>query len=493
MQRIIISFALCTGVWLSAAPKSPPPPALQKPLAADSENVIDIRPTKDFLELNETDPIPSKLLAWDKDSGATLFFSKSELPFVYLKGRLRNSFGLSINDRFVPVKAGVFIVKLSLPLAISTFTLKVFAPDRSFDTFRLLGFWTKVPPSFRVKVQDEHGGVSERSLGFTGRVKRAAFAQLYSEATPVSLVDLDGQKHAKLTFRVYYPPEPEQLYDAWAIIVRNSRGETVSEVRRYGSPPQSIDWREVSEPIMRRDTYFYQVNLYKEADEYPGIANRFETIEGLSLLRAQYSRNFEIEPRAEIGYYLVDHTMHVPTEPNHYQGVFVAADVTLSFWNTIILRGEALSALEQKDPNENFNFQRIGAGVRLYSHGENAWLGSPHLTRVDLLGTLCAFGIAGNSYVPRFIDYGLLFEPHFVLWAYNYITPWFEYAIRPDRGQKRLSFGVSYYFFVRPWSMKLGFGFASDRILEYNPPLAPTTAGDSFSSLRTYTSLIFFL
>lgn len=459
-------------------------------LAADS-GIIDEAPTTNYLQLNETDPIPKNILNWEADSAKTLFFSKTELPFVYLKGKLKAGYGLAINDRFITPTKGRFTLKLSLPLAISTFTLKIFDPGRNFETYRLLGFWTRVPPSFRVKVE-ENGKVVEKSLGFSGRVKRAAFTQLYSDDAPVSLVDLDSQKHAKLSFRVYYPPEPEQLYDAWSIVIKNSRGNVVAEMRRFGSPPTFIDWREVADTVLRRDTYFYQVNLYKESSEFAGIPNRFETIEGLSLMRSHYSQSFEIEPRAEIGYFSLAHTQ--PPAPTEYTGVFVSADVGFSFWNRFLLRGSALSALERVDPNEKLTITRLGTGMRFYAHGENAWLGSPHLVRLDVLAILSAIGIAPNAYVPRFIDYGILVEPHIVLWAYNYLVPFVEYGIRPERGLKRLSYGLSYYFFVRPWSMRLGLGFGVDKILNYQHPLAPEPEEDrKFSTLKTYATIIFYL
>ena len=496
-MRIATLLIFCTFIWGAPPPEKPDLKAEKKnekpsnKTETSDPNILETRPTKDFLTLNETDPIPQSLLTWDKDSAQIIYFSKTELPFVYLKGRLKSNYGISINDRFVPTKEGLFKAKLSLPLAISNFTIKLFSPDRNFDSYRLLGFWTKIPPSFRVKVQ-ENSQISEQSVGFSANVKHAAFAQLYSDGTPTSLVDLDSQKHAKMTFRFYYPPEPEQLYDAWSLVIRNSRGKQIAEFKRFGAPPNFIDWREVASSVLYRDNYFYQLNLFKETEVFPGISNSFETIEGLSLLRSHYSLNFEIEPRAEIGYYTLDHTM--PTDPNHYGGVFVSADVGLSLWNFLLLRGTALSALEKANPNENLNVTRAGMGFRLYTQGENAWLGSPHLLRLDVLATISAIGIAGNASIPRYIDWGVFIEPHIVLWAYNYFVPWVEYAIRPERGQKRLSYGASYVFFVRPWNMKLGLGIATDRILNYQPPGNPEPLLDrTFATLKTYATMTFFL
>jgi hypothetical protein len=455
-------------------------------------NIIEEVQTDNYAQLQFTDPIPRNLLRWEKDSGKTLFFSKAEPPFVILKGKLKAGYGMSINDKFVaPDPNGTFKLKLTLPLAISTFTVKLFDPQRRFSLYRWLSFWTRVPPSFRMRVQ-EGDTVVEKNLGFAGRVKRAAFAQLYSDDTPTSLVDLDSQRHAKLSFRMYYPPEPEQLYDGWTFQIRNGRNEVVSEVKRFGTLPLFIDWREVSEGILLRDTYYYQVNLYKESEQYDGIPNRFETIEGLSLLESDYLPTMIVEPRAEVGHFSFRYAGEDPD--GSYSGVYAAADASFVLWNRALFRGTALTSLQNANPQHNFTFTRLGIGTRIYGHGENAWLGSPHLARVDLLATLSAFSILPRAYVPRYIDWGILIEPHIVLWSYQYLVPWVEYGVRPERGIRRLSLGVTYYFFIRPWSIKLGLGVASDRLLQYQPSGSPEPEEDKrFSAVRAFSSLIFFL
>ncbi len=75
-----------------------------------------------------------------------------------------------------------------------------------------------------------------------------------------------------------------------------------------------------------------------------------------------------------------------------------------------------------------------------------------------------------------------------VLWAYHYLIPWIEYGAKASLEQQRISFGLSYEFFIRPWSVKLGLGMAYDKLFSFKT--APTL---EFSVLRSLVNFIFVL
>lgn len=442
--------------------------------------IFEVLPAKDYLELSELDPIPKDILQWDKRSGSLLNISAEEPPYVLLFGALRQGYGLQLDKTRVPTKRGKFEVKFIPPLQSTTVTIRITADSGQTKTYRLLNHWIKIPPSLRVKVK-EGDKIVEKTLGFYGELKRSAFVQLYSGGTPVSIVDIDSNKYAKLYFRIQY--SKDDSYDEWVLRIKDSDGDVVGELRRLGSPPPFVDWREAAKEVFARDTYTYALDLIKGENVYEGISQTFETIEGLSLMHHDYLPRFKIEPKGEIGYFMFENQDGIK-----YSNLLLGGDLPISFRDRLLIRFTGMTSIHSLDPQSLYTFTRVGVGVRAYGDTRFWLLGDPFIFRADLIASYTGITTYPQAFIKRHSHPAILFEPHLVFWAYHYITPWVEAGIKPDGTQRRLSYGLSYYFFIRPWQLKLGLGFAFDKLtkLDLNPNLR-------FKVFRMFTSFTFFL
>ncbi|MBI4404595.1 MAG: hypothetical protein HY537_10560 [Deltaproteobacteria bacterium] len=447
-----------------------------------TESLFEVLQAKDYLEFAQLDKIPTDLIRFDRNSGALLYLSQASPPYIFLFGTVKNGYELQIGVQKVPLTRDKFEVRFEVPLHASPTPVKLIGGGKIVE-FRLLTHWKKIPPTIRFRVK-EGNQVMESALGFTGGFKKAAFVQLYSRGTPVDILDLDSQRHAELTFRIQY--SPDEPFDGWRLTIRDSQERLVGQLRRFGSPPQFVDWREVAQRVFARDSYTYRVDLYKDQKLYEGTPNRFEAIEGLSLLEHKYLPGVQLEPKADIGYYNYSNDMG-----DSYSNVFVGADATFSFSDTFLLKGTALSSLHSSDPANIFTFTRAGLGLRFHATGRNHMLGDPFIMRLDILLNQCGFTVNPfTSDIRRYVHQSVLLEPHVVLWAYHYFVPWVEFGYRllgrVGGDQNRISFGLTYNFFVRPWSLKLGLGFAFDRLFKLD--MDPTVR---FSIFRTVISIAF--
>jgi len=441
------------------------------------KNVVEVVDTRSYVEFYDLDPLPTNIVRWSKHSGKFLYISVNDAPFMFLFGQLAEGYEISINNRWVPTKNGKFQFKVSLPLEPSTFTLKLFKPDRTFQTYRLAYAWLKFPPSLRYRVKEAER-VFEKAWGYAGRFSRSGWVQLYSDAQPVPVVDIDSQKNAKLYFRIYDPPEPEAVYDSWQFTVRDINNQVVSEVKQLGSPPSWIDWKQVASSVTHAQTYFYQIDLFREGQIFKGKPNRFDTTEGQSLIPHAYYPDFQFEPKEELGYYSFQ------SDRTAYSNLYVGADLPFVFWNRLVVRGTGQLSLHTLDENSVLSFIRLGAGMRFAGRGTNSPLGKEYLYRVDVLLNYSNFTISPFANIVRFTHPSLLIESHLVLFSYHYLVPWIEYGARLNRTEERLSFGLSYNYFIRPWSIKFGTGFSVDKLL--------TFSGDSasrFTILRTMVNM----
>lgn len=467
-------------------PSSPLPeddPSTQEPaLVFNSGSIMQVVPTKNFVEFSELDPLPSDTIKWDKNSGKFLYISKVESPFIYLFGSIKPGYEVSVNNRWVPVKKGRFEIKLSLPLEPSQFGVKIFGLNRSIQLYRLAYSWLKFPPALRFRVKEEEK-VIEKAWGYSGRYSRSGWVQLYSGNNPVPIVDLDSVRIANFSFRIYYPPEPEDIYDGYALYIYNSKNEIVGEYKKLGSPPPFIDWRDVAPRVFEADTYHYRIDLFRGEFIFSGKPNRFDTIESYALVNHRYRRNLEFEPKEEIGYF-----SWTNASGEDYEGLYVGADLPAALWNQFLMRGTVQASLHNLDENNVLSFMRIGAGVRLFGGGHNDLMGDPYLFRLDVYLNYSNFTVKPYNNINRFSHPSVLVEPHFLLWNYHYIVPWVEYGTRLRREEERLSFGCGYYFYIRPWSIKLGLAFSYDKLLTFtgNPDL-------KFNIFRTSASLAYSL
>lgn len=445
--------------------------------------IMQVVPTKSFVEFSELDPLPSEAIKWDKNSGRFLYISKSEAPFIFLFGNVRPGYELSLNNKWVAVRKGRFEVKLNLPLEPSQFTLKIFGPNRSLQLYRLAYSWTKFPPALRFRVKEEEK-VIEKAWGYSGRYSRSGWLQLYSNNNPVPVVDLDSVRLANLSFRIYYPPEPEEIYDGYQIYIFNDRNEEVANFKRLGAPPPFIDWRELAPKVFEAGSYQYRIDLFRGEYVFQGKPNRFDTIESYSLVNHRYRRKLEFEPREEIGYFSWSNKI----VGQEYEGLYIGADLPAALWNQFLLRGTVQASLHNLDEGNVLSFMRIGAGIRLFGGGHNGLLGDPYLFRLDVYLNYSNFTVKPYSNINRFSHPTVLIEPHFLLWNYHYVVPWLEFGTRPNRSEERLSFGLGYFFYIRPWSIKLGLQFSYDKLLTFtgNPDLR-------FTTLRSAASLTYIL
>lgn len=483
-----IAILLGAAFYLSNARAEEPeskPSEEEAPASTDvsfnSGAIMQVVPTKTFVEFSELDPLPQETISWDKNSGKYLYISKSEPPFMFLFGSIKKGYEVSINNRWIPVKKGRFEVKLNLPLEPSQFSLKIFGPDRSLQLYRLAYSWLKYPPALRFRVKEEEK-VIEKAWGYSGRYSRSAWVQLYSGNNPVPIVDLDSIRFANLSFRIYYPPEPEELYDGWSFVILNSHNEVVGEHKKLGSPPAFIDWREVAPRVFESDSYTYRVDLYRGDLVFQGKTNRFDTIESYTLVNHRYRRVLEFEPREEIGYFSWKNL----TKTQDYEGMFLGADLPVTLWNQFLLRGTIQASLHNLDEGNVLSFIRIGAGIRLFGGGHNDVMGDPYLFRLDVYLNFTNFTVKPYTNINRFSHPSVLIEPHFLLWNYHYVVPWIEYGTRPRREEERLSMGLNYFFFIRPWSIKFGLGCSYDNLFTFvaNPLL-------EFTVFRTMASLVY--
>ena len=105
----------------------------------------------------------------------------------------------------------------------------------------------------------------------------------------------------------------------------------------------------------------------------------------------------------------------------------------------------------------------------------------------DFYISYTAFTTAQAEELTRFAQIAFLLEPHVVLWAYHFLVPWIEYGTKVGVGTQRVSTGINYYFYVRPWSVRMGFGVAYDNMFSLPEPQLEWTI------FRALTSLVFYL
>lgn len=443
----------------------------------------EILPAPEYLEFSELDPLPDGLVEWSPNSARFLYLNQNELPYVYFMGKLKPGSELMFENQFIqPDKErGEFSIRVPLRLKPSVFQFRISSSDGKIVIFRLVNFWLKLPSTFSYKIQTKDG-VVEIGKSFYTRFEHSAFAQLYSGNRPTSIVDLDAQKHALLTFRVYAPPKREEVYDGWELEVRNEAGAQIARIKRYGYPPGFVDWRELRLTQLARGQYTYRINLFNHGKTFEGPTNTFQTIEGLSVVRHEFLPAIVLEPRGEVGYFRFKNNRGLD-----YDNQFIAADLNLVFWKRFLARGHGMASIHSGNPTSTFAVARGGLGMRFFDDGYS-WLGRPYLIKLDVLVNYSALTISPDSSVRRFSTLGLLIEPHMVLWKYHYFTPWVEMASSPNMTSQRVSMGLGYEFYVRPWSVRVGMNVAYDWLLRYAP--RPDLR---FSVFRTGASFTFFL
>jgi hypothetical protein len=443
-------------------------------------NLIDVLFAQDFVDFAELETIPSDIVKWDPESSKYLYLVKDNLPYLYLMGRIKPGYELFFDNKWIPTEKNHFQIKLPLDLKPEVFLLRLFDKDRNFESYRTVHFWKKLPTVLSLKIDEGDNKVKQIGETFSAKFSHIAFSQLYSKNTPITRVDIDSQRHAEMSFRIFSPPESSAIYEGWAFIIKNAQDKTVYETKRFGFPPQFLDWREVSYALNQAGTYKYQVNLYGQGNLYQGVPNEFQALEGVSLLKHPYRPFFSLEPRGELGYFTFSNGAGVS-----YSNLYMGADLSLLFWDRMLVRGTIFSSIHTLDPNDSLAITRVGTGIRLYSHGESKTWGFPYLIRLDLTPCFNIYTVSPNSTVRRFNHFSLLIEPHFAFFNTHYFTPWVEYGAMPDFSQQRLSAGLMYQFFFRPWSLKFGAGAGWDRLLTYSAD--PTVAFTIFRFLGSFT------
>jgi|GEM_PF-5496211 len=443
----------------------------------------EILPAPEFLEFSELDPLPEGLIEWSPNSARFLYLSQNELPYVYFMGKIKAGHELMFENQFIlpDEEKREFSIRVPLRLKPTVFQFRISDGQGKLVLFRLVNFWLKLPSTFSYKIQTK-AGVVEIGKSFYTRFEHSAFAQLYSANHPASIVDLDALKHAELTFRVYAPPKREEVYDAWEIEIRDENAKIISRLKRYGFPPSYVDWRELGLNSIPRGEYTYRINLFNQGKTFEGAANKFQTMEGRSIVKHDFLPAWVLEPRGELGYLRFTNKRQLS-----YSNEYIAADISLVYRNRYILRGFGMASIHSSDPAATMANARAGAGFRIFGDGYG-WLGRPYLFRVDILANYSALTISPDSSVRRFSTFSLLIEPHMVIWRYHYLTPWVEFGSSPSMDTQRLSAGFGYDFYVRPWSVRVGMNIAYDWLMRYTP--RPDLR---FGVFRTSASFTFFL
>lgn len=441
----------------------------------------EIVPTQDYLEFSSLDPVPPDLIEWHPNSSRFLYLAQDQLPYVYFMGKVPPNTELMFNEHWIPMQGGVFSIKVPLRLKPSVFLFRVLKPNGTFVMFRFINYWLKLPTSLSFKVQSSDG-VVEVGKSFYSRFEHSAFVQLYSGDSPSSVVDLDSQGYAKLSFRVYAPPKKEQVYDGWQLVIRDERKKPVLVLKRFGFPPPMIDWRELGIELFAAGRYQYQLNLSAGGKVYEGANNQFQAIEGHSILKHKYLPGFGFEPRAELGYFSFNNGAGLA-----YNNQYLAADLGLVLFQRFLIRAAALSSIHTIDPTSVLASGRMGLGMRLYGEG-HGWIGRPYHYRMDVLCNFSTYTISPESPIRRFTAASILVEPQFILWSVHYLNPFIETALSLELNSIRISAGLTYEFFIRPWSVKFGIGAALDDLVWYKPRPDLT-----WTVFRSFASFTFFL
>lgn len=449
---------------------------------ADLGGILEVVNADDYIEFAFIEAIDEEAINWDPNSGRFIYLSANEPPFVFLTGTIKPGWELSADDKWVSLREQRFQVKVYLPLEPRVARLKLFEPDRGFKVYRMVHYWTKIPETLRKQVLQGDPKIWKR-LGYSKKIESAAFAQLYQGQRPATFVDLDSIKHANLTFRLIKPPVPEDAYDGWRLTVRDARNRLIGEASKYGKSPPYLEWKEVVPRLSASGTYTYRITLYRDDKIYEGPQNAFDAAEGLSVLPRDYLPSIQFEPREEIGHFSFRNDLGV-----QYSGFYVGCDVSFVFANRFVVRGVGLMSMHNVDPLQSYTFTRVGGGFRFGGHGDDPILGVPHLYRVDILLSHSGITIYPNAPVRRYTHFSLLVEPHVVLHGYHYVVPWFELGSKVEFEQMRFSAGLTYFYYIRPWSTKLGMGLVWDRLFKFEG-----AEELKFSIFRANVNFTFFL
>lgn len=460
-----------------------PAPEIKKSIVSPENDVREVLFTRDYILLSEIDPIPEDVITWDKTAMKFLYIANEGAPFIFFLGRLKEGYELNINDEWVAMQKGRrFAHRLEIPLEPGTITIKLFRTDRTFQIYRINYVWTKLPPAVRARVR-EGDEVFEKQSGFLPTFKRSAHVQLYASDKMTNMVDLDSLKHARLSVRVFLPPETEESYDSWKLIVKDEDGKVVGEVKKYGNPPPYIDFREVSQDLLDTGTYTYSLALMKDDRQLFGPENVFSTIAGNSVLDHNYLPKFSIEPREEFGYFQFRDRTGFQTS-----NFYVGADATVTLFHRFLLRGTAHMSIHSLDRNNFFSFARLGFGTRFQGIKDRGLLGNPHFYKLDILVSVGGHTVYDDAPIRRYTQAGILIEPQFVAWGNHYLSPSFEFAFRPNFDQVRMSLGFTYNFYIRPWNARLGIGVGYDNLL-----IASSNELGRFELTRGFASFAFTL
>ncbi len=107
---------------------------------------------------------------------------------------------------------------------------------------------------------------------------------------------------------------------------------------------------------------------------------------------------------------------------------------------------------------------------------------------LDVYVSYTGFTVSPDEGIQRFSQVAFLVEPHLVLWRYHFLVPWVEYGTKVGLGTQRVSTGLSYYFYMRPWSVRMGMGVAYDDMF-----FTAISGVPPWRLFRVLTSLVFFL
>lgn len=445
-------------------------------------DVLDVVHANEYLEFSELDPLPRGRIRWGSKSGAFLYVSRTDLPYIFLSGWIDKKEEIQINHRWVPVENGYFEARVPLRLEPNHIEIRLFDANHQFDTYRLLAFWLKLPAGLKLRVR-EGEKIIEAGVSFSEQHRKSAFVQLYAKNVPVTHIDLDSQKRSGLSFRIYPPPDVDRLYDEWTFQLRNDRDITIAQIRGKGMPPPYLEWREVAPQVTRAGRYSYRMHLVLDGKNYEGAKAEFEAIEGMSLMHRAAPPMVQFEPRQEIGFFTFSNVSNA-----RYVNSYAGLDVAFVLWNRWVTRGQGLVSLHSIDPRSSLNFVRLGTGFRFFGDADSAVFGKPFLYQVDFLLNYSGYTLSAESSIQRFTSASALIEPQLVLWKYHYVIPWIEFGARPSMDLQRISVGFQYCFFVRPWSLRLGLGISYDSLYRFDDD--PTL---KFKIMRGFGTLAFTL
>lgn len=482
-----LAIALLLGKFSFATPATPPAdPAITKnehfgDISSSQSTEKEILSSAEFLEFSELDTLPKGLLEWTPNHARFLYLAKDELPYVYFAGKVKPGVEVVFNDQFIGLTPATNEFSLRVPVRLkpTMFQFRFLMPNGEVFVLRLVNHWLKLPSTFSYRIKTSKG-ITDVGESFHTRFESTAFAQLYALNRPVQVIDLDSIVESRFTFRFFAPPKREEVYDGWALTIFDGAGNTVQAIKRFGYPPEFIDWRELTLSNLEPGDYSYRITLFNGGKTFHGASNSFHAFQGMRTVRHDFFPALIIEPRGQIGYLLFS-----DNEGIQYNGPYVGGELTAVIDQRFLIRGRGLSMLSSSHPSSNYASAAIGGGLRFFEEERRALTRTTKF-RLDVLGMLSSDVVYPSATQPKYTMLALVLEPQIAIQNRYYLAPWIELASHPTFQFQSVSTGVSFDLYLRTQALRVGLLAGFTQLIRY-----PSQPASRYSVIRVSSNLSF--